>query len=74
MVQQCGLNFLLQYAPWLAKLLAAARQRPEVLEALQNLQQIAYTGAALNLEDERWALEQGIRLTVSIHVILCNIP
>ncbi|EIW54786.1 acetyl-CoA synthetase-like protein [Trametes versicolor FP-101664 SS1] len=63
MVQQCGLNFLLQYAPWLAKLLAAARQRPEVLEALQNLQQIAYTGAALNPEDERWALEQGIRLT-----------
>ncbi|KAI0821841.1 acetyl-CoA synthetase-like protein [Trametes gibbosa] len=63
MVQQCGLNFLLQYAPWLAKLLAAARQRAEVLEALRGLQQIAYTGASLNPEDERWALQQGIKLT-----------
>ncbi|KAH9888011.1 acetyl-CoA synthetase-like protein [Cubamyces lactineus] len=63
MVQQCGLNFLLQYAPWLAKLLAIARQRPEILDALRGLRQIAYTGAALNPADERWALEQGIPLT-----------
>ncbi|KAI0641381.1 acetyl-CoA synthetase-like protein [Trametes meyenii] len=63
MVQQCGLNFLLQYAPWLAKLLSVARKRPEVLEALRGLQQIAYTGATLNPDDEQWALEQGIRLT-----------
>ena len=64
MVQQCGLNFLLQYAPWLAKLLAIARQRPEILDALRGLRQIAYTGAALNPADERWALDQGIPLTV----------
>ncbi|KAL7277116.1 hypothetical protein ACG7TL_008961 [Trametes sanguinea] len=63
MVQQCGLNFLLQYAPWLAKLLAVARQRPEVLEALRGMCQIAYTGASLSPADERWALEQGIPLT-----------
>ncbi|KAI0351489.1 acetyl-CoA synthetase-like protein [Trametes cingulata] len=63
MVQQCGLNFLLQYAPWLAKLLANARQSPEILDALRGLQQIAYTGASLNPEDEEWALEQGIPLT-----------
>ncbi|KAH9848727.1 acetyl-CoA synthetase-like protein [Lenzites betulinus] len=63
MVQKCGLNLLLQYAPWLAKLLAAARQRPEVLEALRGLQQIAYTGASMNPEDEQWALQEGIKLT-----------
>lgn len=66
MVQKCGLNLLLQYAPWLAKLLAAARQRPEVLEALRGLQQIAYTGASMNPEDEQWALQEGIKLTVGI--------
>ncbi|KAI0367868.1 acetyl-CoA synthetase-like protein [Pilatotrama ljubarskyi] len=63
MVQQCGLNFLLQYAPWLAKLLAAARESPDILDALRGLQQIAYTGASLSNSDEGWALEQGIPLT-----------
>ncbi|CDO71051.1 hypothetical protein BN946_scf184844.g55 [Trametes cinnabarina] len=63
MVQQCGLNFLLQYAPWLAKLFEVARQRSEVLEALRGMCQIAYTGASLSPADERWALEQGIPLT-----------
>lgn len=66
MVRKCGLNFLLQYAPWMQKLLAAARVRPEVLDALRGMQQIAYTGAALNPEDERWALAQGIPLTVRL--------
>ena len=64
MVEKCGLNFLLQYAPWMQKLLAAARQRPEILQALRGMQQIAYTGATLNPEDEQWALKQGIPLTV----------
>ncbi|KAI0628624.1 acetyl-CoA synthetase-like protein [Trametes polyzona] len=34
MKRQCGLNFLLRYAPWLATLLTAARARSEALEAL----------------------------------------
>ncbi|KAI0717111.1 acetyl-CoA synthetase-like protein [Earliella scabrosa] len=63
MVEKCGLNFLLQYAPWMQKLLAAARQRPEILQALRGMQQIAYTGATLNPEDEQWALKEGIPLT-----------
>ena len=65
MVRQCNLSFLLQYAPWMQKLLVAARQRPEILDALRGMQQIAYTGATLNPEDEEWALRQGIPLTVS---------
>ena len=66
MVHECGLGYLFQYAPWMARLLAAAREREDVLQALRVLQQCAYTGASLDPADERWALEQGIPLTVRV--------
>ena len=64
MARECGLNTLLQYAPWMAKLLKAARDREDILSALRGMRQIAYTGASLDPVDEAWALEQGIPLTV----------
>ncbi|KAG6856200.1 hypothetical protein H0H87_006596 [Tephrocybe sp. NHM501043] len=59
-----GLNNILLYANWLSKLLAIARSDNQVLDALCSVQQIAYTGEALNPEDLRWALENNIPLTV----------
>ncbi|KAH9917141.1 acetyl-CoA synthetase-like protein [Epithele typhae] len=63
MVRECGLNFLLQYAPWMAKLIKAARDRADIFDALRGLRQIAYTGATLDPADEKWALEHGVPLT-----------
>ena len=64
MVQQCGLNRLLQYGSWLSALIGVARQNDAVLKAMQGLRQVAYTGVSLNPEDEAWALANGIPVTV----------
>ncbi|KAF8191520.1 acetyl-CoA synthetase-like protein [Mycena galopus ATCC 62051] len=58
-----GLNAMFLYAPWFSKLLNIARNDPTVLAALKGMGQIAYTGAALNPEDEIWATEQEIPVT-----------
>ncbi|KAG6820550.1 hypothetical protein H0H93_015435 [Arthromyces matolae] len=60
LVQTQGLNNMLVYATWLSKLLAIARSDSRVFDALRSLQQITYTGEALNPEDLRWAIEKGI--------------
>lgn len=59
-----GLNFVLLYAPWLSKLINVARSDQAVRAALQNMRQVSYTGAALNTEDEKWLIENGVRATV----------
>ncbi|TFK38520.1 acetyl-CoA synthetase-like protein [Crucibulum laeve] len=63
MIRECGLNNLLLYAPWFSNLLSIARKNAEVLEALRGMTQIAYTGAALNPEDEAWIIEQDLPAT-----------
>jgi hypothetical protein len=65
MVQNEGLNTMILYAPWFSKLVNMARGNPVVLDALKGMGQINYTGAALNPDDELWATEQGIQLTVN---------
>ncbi|KAI0765860.1 acetyl-CoA synthetase-like protein [Trametes elegans] len=72
MIKDCGLNCVLQYAPWLEKLLIAAREREDVRSALRKMRQIAYTGATLSPEHERWALEQGIPLTSVYAITECG--
>jgi hypothetical protein len=62
MVRKEGLNNILLYANWFSKLLEVARTN---LNALRSVQQIAYTGEALNPDDARWVVEQGIPVTVS---------
>ncbi|KAJ7907208.1 hypothetical protein B0H13DRAFT_1879813 [Mycena leptocephala] len=60
-----GLNAMILYAPWFSKLLSIARGNTTVLGALQGMGQIHYTGASLNPEDEGWAAEQEIPVTVN---------
>ncbi|GLB41447.1 putative AMP-binding enzyme [Lyophyllum shimeji] len=64
MVRKEGLNNMLLFASWFSKLLKVARTSPEVLEALRSMQQISYTGEALNPDDARWVVEQGIPVAV----------
>ncbi|KAJ7097225.1 acetyl-CoA synthetase-like protein [Mycena belliarum] len=63
MVNEEGLNCMILYAPWLSKLLKLARSDPVVLSALKGMGQIHYTGAALNPDDEAWAMDQDIPIT-----------
>ncbi|KAJ7509711.1 acetyl-CoA synthetase-like protein [Mycena galericulata] len=63
MVNGEGLNSMILYAPWFSKLLNMARSSEPVLSALKRMGQINYTGAALNPDDEVWALENGIPVT-----------
>ncbi|CAA7268855.1 unnamed protein product [Cyclocybe aegerita] len=58
-----GLNFVMLYAPWLSKLINVARTDKKVYDALRGMRQVTYTGAALNLEDEQWLVENGIPAT-----------
>ncbi|KAG6906981.1 hypothetical protein DXG01_011121 [Tephrocybe rancida] len=60
MINVEGLNNMLLYASRLSHLLDVARTNPKVLKALRNMQQISYTGEALNPDDIRWVVEQGL--------------
>jgi hypothetical protein len=64
MVRTCGLNRLVQYGTFVSAHIRAAQEDEDVKRALQGMRQILYTGVALNVEDERWAVENGLRLTV----------
>lgn len=64
MTRDCGLNRLVQYAPFVSKHIRAAQQDDEVKRILQGMRQILHTGVALNPEDEKWGLENGLVLTV----------
>ncbi|KAF8075326.1 acetyl-CoA synthetase-like protein [Lyophyllum atratum] len=64
MVRTEGLNNILLFASWFSKLLKVARTNPDVLKALRSMQQISYTGEALNPDDARWVVEQGIPVAV----------
>ena len=72
MTRECGLNVLVLYATFLADLIRAARVDPAVKEALQGLHQILHTGVALNKEEEEWAFENKIRITVRVNDIFCR--
>lgn len=63
MTRDCGLNRLVQYAPFVSKHIRAAQQDAEVKRVLQSMRQILHTGVALNPEDEKWGLENGLVLT-----------
>ncbi|KAF8890319.1 acetyl-CoA synthetase-like protein [Mucidula mucida] len=64
LVNYCGVNRLFLYAPWLSSLVFIARTDPEVLTILRGMRQISYTGAAFNPDDEAWAVEHDLPLTV----------
>ena len=60
MIHRCGLNRLNQFASFLGAHLRAARTDPKLLAALQSLDELLYTGLALNPDEEAWAHEKGI--------------
>ncbi len=66
LVNYCGVNRLFLYAPWLSSLVFIARTDPEVLTILRGMRQISYTGAAFNPDDEAWAVEHDLPLTVCL--------
>ena len=64
MTRECSLTVLVLYATFLSDLIRAGREDPAVRDALQSLNQIIHTGVALNKEDEEWAYEHKLRITV----------
>ena len=60
MIDRCGLNRLNQFASFLGAHLRAARTDCDLLAALQGLDELLYTGLALDPDEEAWAHEQGI--------------
>lgn len=64
MIEYGGVNRLQLYAPWLSNLISIARRDPRVLNSLRGMRQIAYTGTALNPEDEAWIRTNDIPATV----------
>ncbi|KAG6879216.1 hypothetical protein C0992_004358 [Termitomyces sp. T32_za158] len=58
MVKNEGLNNMYLYAGRMSRLLKVARTNIEVLKALRNMQQVSYTGDALNPDDICWITKQ----------------
>lgn len=71
MVRECGLTVLVLYATFLADVIRAAKEDATVKDALKSLNQIIHTGVALNKDQEEWAYENGIRITVRV---VCAVP
>ncbi|KAG6915475.1 hypothetical protein DXG01_011306 [Tephrocybe rancida] len=74
MIRVEGLNNMLLYASRLSHLLKVARTNNEVLEALRSMQQISYTGEALNPDDIRWVIENGlpvVAIYASTEISIC---
>ncbi|KAJ7125830.1 putative amp-CoA ligase [Mycena crocata] len=64
MIRNCGLNRIAIYAPSRSNHIRAAQSDPGVLAGLRSCRQILHTGGALNKEDENWAYEHDLPLTV----------
>lgn len=64
MVKNEGLNNMYLYAARMSRLLKAARKDTEVLKALRSMQQVSYTGEALNPDDIHWITEQRLPIVV----------
>ena len=67
MVETCGLNRLVQYGTFISAHIRAPQKYDGVKKSLQDMRQILYTGVALNPEDEEWAVENDLKLTVRRH-------
>jgi acyl-coenzyme A synthetase/AMP-(fatty) acid ligase len=63
MIARCGLNRLKQFSTFLAIHLRQSRNDQKVLAALQNLDEVLYTGLMLGREELDWAHQNGIKLT-----------
>lgn len=68
--EQCGVNRLFCFAPFLQRHLGFARAEVskdgEVYKAMKGLRQILTSGLPLERVDQDWAWEEGIEITVSL--------
>ncbi|TFK73056.1 acetyl-CoA synthetase-like protein [Pluteus cervinus] len=62
MVGRCGLNRLNQFGSYLGGHLRNSHMDPKLLHVLKSLDDVLYTGLALPVEEERWAVSSGIKL------------
>jgi hypothetical protein len=67
MVDQCGLNRLNLFSPFLEKHLRNSYSNPKLLSLLQSLDEVIYGGACLGSEEQNWGYNNGILMTVSLH-------
>ncbi|EKM58135.1 uncharacterized protein PHACADRAFT_206972 [Phanerochaete carnosa HHB-10118-sp] len=63
MVRATGLNRLVQYGTFVAAHIRSAMAEQEVADVLRGMRQVLYTGVALGAEEERWAGENGVKLS-----------
>jgi hypothetical protein len=66
MIVRCGLNRLRQFATFLGHHLRNSKADPKLLQALVQLDEVIYSGLPLGSEEEAWAVQNGIKLHVSI--------
>lgn len=64
MIHRCGLNRLKQFSTFLSIHLRNSRQNPKLLQHLQNLDEIVYSGLPLERDDEAWAYKKGLKIKV----------
>lgn len=64
MIVRCRMNRFYQFAPLLAINIRAARKNLQLLNLLQSLDEILYSGLALPQDDEAWGYSQGLPLKV----------
>jgi hypothetical protein len=64
LIKTCGLNRVAMYAPFLSVHIKAAQSDPRVLGVLQSCRKILYTRVSLNADDEAWAYDNGLPITV----------
>lgn len=64
MSKECGINVLVQYAPYLSDTIRYAQKNPELLAILQSFPTVFYTGAALSEADVEWCGKNKIQLSV----------
>ncbi|KAI0080249.1 acetyl-CoA synthetase-like protein [Panus rudis PR-1116 ss-1] len=62
MITRCRLNRLNQFATFLANHLRNSKRGPKLLNAMQGLDEILYSGLALPREEEEWAYRNGLML------------
>lgn len=62
MIQRCGLNRLNQFSTFLSTHLRNSRQNPKLLQALQHLDEVLYSGLPLDRDDEDWAYKNGLKM------------
>lgn len=66
MHNECGINVLVQYAPFLSDTIRHAQSNPELFAVLKSFPTVFYTGAALSEADTEWCRKNEIALSTAL--------